>query len=92
MNQAWKLYIIRCRNNTLYTGITMDVERRFLEHSEQGAKCAKYLRGKAPLDLVYVECYENKRAAMQAEISVKSLSKRQKESLIINGRKAKLLS
>lgn len=77
--------MIRCHDNSLYTGVSMDVERRFKEHQEQGARCAKYLRGKAPLVLVFMDSFDSKRLAMQAEIKVKSLTKQQKESLISIG-------
>ena len=48
----WHLYIIRCGDDTLYTGITTDVARRFGEHECGGPKAAKYLRGRGPLRLV----------------------------------------
>jgi hypothetical protein len=41
--------MIRCADNSLYTGITIDLDRRFAEHQSQGKKCAKYLKGKSPL-------------------------------------------
>ena len=48
---SWFVYIIRCGDLSLYTGIATDVDRRFAEHESQGAKAAKYLRGATPLDL-----------------------------------------
>lgn len=78
----WFLYIIRCADNSLYTGVTMDVERRFQEHASQGHKCAKYLRGKGPLSLVYVSKPLSKKDAHRYEHQVKSWPKRQKEHLI----------
>jgi len=78
----WFLYLIRCNDNTLYTGITIDLERRFAEHSEQGKKCAKYLKGKAPLDLVFTSSAgANKSTASRLEFYVKRLPKAQKERL-----------
>jgi putative endonuclease len=81
MNE-WHLYIIQCRDGTLYTGITLDVERRFAEHVSQGAKSAKYLKGKGPLTLVFSEVVGEKGLAYQVERKVKRLSKKRKTDLI----------
>ncbi len=79
----WFLYIIRCNDNSLYTGITIDLERRFEEHRSQGKKCAKYLKGKSPLLLVFTtEAGKNKSEASRLESRIKRLSKRQKERLV----------
>ncbi|WP_108652740.1 GIY-YIG nuclease family protein [Dongshaea marina] len=78
----WFLYLVRCANNTLYTGITTDVERRFAEHQAQGGRCAKYLRGKQPLTLAFHTRIGSKSAALKAEFRLKALSKRQKEALL----------
>ena len=53
MEQTWKLYILRCRDGSLYTGITTDVEKRFAAHN--AGKGAKYTRGRGPWELVYSE-------------------------------------
>jgi len=79
----WFLYLIRCRNNTLYTGITTDVNRRFAEH--QAGKGAKYLRGKSPLLLVYQQAVGSHADALKTEISIKKLSKKDKERMILGG-------
>ncbi len=78
----WHLYMIRCKDGSLYTGITNDVTRRFAEHQAQGPKCAKYLRGKGPLKLVYVEEIGSRAEALRAEIRLKGQSKAQKEAVI----------
>ncbi|MCC6208749.1 MAG: GIY-YIG nuclease family protein [Gammaproteobacteria bacterium] len=78
----WQLYIIRCRDNSLYTGVTKDVTRRFQEHSTEGAACAKYLRGKGPFTLVYTCAVGSRPEALRAEHRVKSLSKEAKERLV----------
>ena len=83
-NDKWWVYIIRCKDNSLYTGITTDVVRRFAEHQEQGKKCAKYLRGRLPLKLVFTQLVGDKVAASSKEYAIKKLSKQQKELLIIN--------
>jgi putative endonuclease len=79
----WFLYLIRCSDNSLYTGITLDLERRFAEHEEQGKKCAKYLKGKAPLELVFSSpAGQTKSQASRLEFHVKRLAKKQKERLV----------
>lgn len=80
--QTWYLYIIKCRDKSLYTGIALDVKRRFREHSEQGTRCAKYLRGKAPLKLVYKRKIGTRSQALRMEHRVKHLSKSQKKLLV----------
>lgn len=82
-SKPWFLYIIRCADDSLYTGITIDVDRRFAEHQEQGKKCAKYLRGKAPLELVFTtSAGGNKSEASKLELQIKKRSKQTKERLI----------
>ena len=76
--QKWYLYIIRCADDSLYTGITLDLHRRFDEHSSNGPKCAKYLRGRQPLTMIYHTEFDDKSAALKAEIKVKKLTKAQK--------------
>lgn len=78
---TWSLYIIRCGDSSLYTGITTDVERRFKEHLEQGPKCAKYLRGRGPLELVYSQQVGNRADALRKELQIKALSKSDKEAI-----------
>jgi putative endonuclease len=78
----WFLYMIRCRDGSLYTGITTDVARRFSEHSEQGDKCARYLRGRAPLELVFYIKVGGRSRASQLELLVKRFSKSQKELIV----------
>jgi putative endonuclease len=78
----WSLYIIRTRGGALYTGITTDVARRFAEHQTGGPRCAKYLRGRRPLQLVFQQEIGTRSAALQAETAVKKLPKAAKEALI----------
>lgn len=77
---VWFLYMIRCRGGQLYTGITTDVARRFAEH--QRGTGAKYLRGKAPLELVYQRKIGSRSEALKAESAIKRLSKSDKETVI----------
>jgi len=81
-SSLWFLYMIRCKGNMLYTGITTDVERRFKEHIS--GKGAKFLRGKAPLDLVYQKEIGSHSDALKEEIRIKKLSKAAKEAMIQN--------
>jgi putative endonuclease len=78
----WYLYMIKCRDDSLYTGITVDVERRFRDHVSQGSRCAKYLKGRAPLRLMFAVQIGDKRAAHQVERRVKQLRKSKKLALI----------
>ncbi len=80
----WHLYMIRTRLNTLYTGITRDVDRRFTEHSTEKGKGAKYLRSKGPFDLVYQTKIGSHAKALKAEFCIKKMSKQKKEQLILN--------
>ena len=77
---CWSLYLVRCRNGTLYTGITTDVERRFEEHCNGSG--AKYLRGRGPLELVFHCAAGDRGAALRLEHQVKRLSKADKERLV----------
>ena len=79
---AWFVYLIRTASGSLYTGITTDVQRRFNEHQDGGAKAAKSLRGKGPLTLVYIAATENRSLASKIESRIKRLNKREKEKLV----------
>lgn len=79
---SWYLYIIRCANSHLYTGVTTDVTRRFAEHQSGGPKAAKFLKGKGPLTLMYQETLVDRSSALKREIAVKKLSRLQKLQLI----------
>ncbi|MFC1591297.1 GIY-YIG nuclease family protein [Thermodesulfobacteriota bacterium] len=74
--------MVRCRDNTLYAGVATDVARRFSEHCAQGVKCAKYLKGRGPLKLVYRLEAGSRSAALRIEHSIKKLGKAGKESLV----------
>lgn len=74
--------MIKTRMNTLYTGISTDVNRRLSEHSGNSKRGARYLRGKGPLELVWSEVVGSKGDALVLEYQVKKLNRRQKQSLI----------
>lgn len=76
----WYLYILRCGDGTLYTGITTDVARR-LEAHRQG-RGAKYTRGRGPLELAYQEGCGTHSQALKREAAVKRLPRQEKEALI----------
>ena len=77
----WSLYMVRCADGSLYTGISNDVEARFQQHQSQGPRCAKYLRGKGPIELAFSVAVGSRAEASRAEYWVKRLSKTEKEAL-----------
>jgi len=88
----WSIYMIKTRLNTLYTGISTDVERRFKEHSGGSKRGARYLKGKGPLELVWHQTVGSKSDALVLEYKVKKLSRQQKLSLITGALDLALLS
>ncbi len=83
MDKVWHLYILRCGDGTLYTGIAVDVEKRFAAHA--AGKGAKYTRGRGPLTLLYQEVCGDHTQALRRELEVKKLSRQEKEQLILEG-------
>lgn len=78
----WYLYILRCRDDSLYTGITTDVEKRLEAH--RAGKGAKYTRGRGPLELVYREECGDHSEALKRELEIKALPREEKLKLIKN--------
>jgi len=78
----WHLYLVRCNDGSLYTGITTDVARRFTEHQKNNGAGAKYLRGRGPLVLVFQKKLGSKSLALGVESKIKKLPKARKEELI----------
>ncbi len=78
--RAWFVYIIHCSDDSLYTGITTDLERRYKQHSQQQG--AKYFRGRQPKELVYQESGHNRSTASKREMEIKKLSRLNKLQLI----------
>ena len=78
----WYLYILRCGDGSLYTGITTDVEKRLEAH--RLGRGAKYTRGRGPLKLVYKEACGDHSAALRREIEIKDLTREEKLKLIQN--------
>ena len=73
-------YILKCNDNSLYTGWTNDITHRLKMHNE--GKGAKYTRGRGPLELVYLEEFETKQEAMSREAKIKRLTRKEKLLLI----------
>lgn len=83
MSEAvWWIYMLRCGDGSLYTGIATDVDRRFSEHESQKEKCAKYLRGRLPLEVVFRREVGTRSEASKEELRVKTLSRAKKLGLI----------
>ena len=80
MTDGHYVYVLRCADDTLYTGYTTDVERRVSEHD--AGEGAKYTRGRTPVELVYVEEFDSKSAAMSREYEIKQRSRTGKERLV----------
>jgi putative endonuclease len=76
----WCVYMLLCDDNTIYTGITNDLKKRFENHIL--GKGAKYLRGRKPLEIVYTENFQNRSMATKREMEIKKLNRRKKEELI----------
>jgi putative endonuclease len=78
----WFVYIVRCADDSLYTGITKDVDRRIQEHNEGDKLAAKYTRARRPVVLVYQETCESRSVATKREIEIKKLSREEKEEFL----------
>lgn len=76
----WHLYLVRCNDGSLYTGISTDVQRRFDAHQKN--RGARRLRGRGPLELVYSHAVGQRALALQLEYRVKKLPKAEKERLV----------
>jgi UV DNA damage endonuclease len=81
---AWFLYILRCADGSLYTGITNDVLRRCKQHNAGTA--ARYTRSRLPVELVYQEPQANRSEALKRELAVKRMTRANKEWLMQQGR------
>jgi putative endonuclease len=77
---SWFVYILRCGDGSLYTGITDDVEKRLAAH--RAGKGAKYTRARLPVELVYHETFETKEEALRREHAIKQMTRAQKMKLI----------
>jgi putative endonuclease len=78
--KAYYIYILKCRDDTLYTGTTNEVGSRVSAHND--GRGAKYTKGRLPVTLVYSETLDSKSAALKREIAIKKLSRKKKIGLI----------
>jgi len=81
MNKEWYVYIVKCSDNSLYTGITVDLERRVEEHNTS-KKGAKYTSSRRPVHLVYSETQQDRSSASKRESAIKKLSRSEKLTLL----------
>jgi len=79
---AWFVYILRCADDSLYTGITTNLQKRLDQHNGINKKGAKYTHSRRPVVLVYQETLDSRSSASKREHEIKSLKKHQKEVLI----------
>lgn len=77
---SWTVYILRCADGTLYTGVTNDLDARLQKHTDGTG--AKYTRGRGPFKLLLSEAYPSRGAAQKREAAIKALKKEQKMALI----------
>ena len=77
---TWTLYVLRCRDGSLYAGITTDLERRL--HQHQDGQASRYTRGRGPVKIVYSEPCASRSQALKRERAVKALSRDAKERLL----------
>lgn len=82
--QSWHLYLVRCANGDLYTGISTDVQRRFEQHANN--RGARRLKGKGPLELAFSCEVGDRSTALRLEHRVKKLNKAEKEALVCGQR------
>ena len=80
-NITWFVYILQCKDNSLYTGITTDLKRRIEEHNSSD-KGARYTRNRRPVSLVYSETKKNRSEASKRESAIKKLTRNDKIALI----------
>lgn len=86
MTSTWTVYILRCADGTLYTGIAKDVERRCRQHDAGTA--SKYTRSRRPVKLVYREEQPDRGAALKRELAIKALDRRGKLVLVRSRKKS----
>ncbi|MEK6697481.1 MAG: GIY-YIG nuclease family protein [Nitrospirota bacterium] len=82
--KKWFLYILKCGDDTLYTGITNDMQRRLRQHNDGSA--SRYTRSRLPVKVVYFEPCGNRSCALKKERAVKRLSRKEKEKYIEKGK------
>jgi putative endonuclease len=81
---GWHLYVVRTVDNSMYAGISTNVQRRFKEHLAQGRKTAKYLLAHKPQSLVFSQAVGDRALALKVEYHFKRLSKKEKELIVVS--------
>lgn len=79
----WMVYLTRCGDDTLYCGITTDVDRRVREHNQ--GRGARYTRTRTPVELVYAECHPDRATASKREYEIKQMTRQEKDDLVEYG-------
>tara|TARA_B100000768_G_C11263915_1_gene370111 strand:+ start:43 stop:297 length:255 start_codon:yes stop_codon:yes gene_type:complete len=79
--KEWYVYIVQCSDNSLYTGITVDLDRRLNEHNTSN-KGAKYTRSRRPVQMMYSETHETRSLASKREYAIKQLTRKEKLNLL----------
>jgi putative endonuclease len=79
---SWFVYILRCADDSLYTGITIDLDRRLIEHNSDNKKGARYTRARRPVQMVFHQACDDRSEASKLEYQVKMLSREQKLELL----------
>jgi putative endonuclease len=85
---GWTVYILRCADGSLYTGVTKDVARRVAEHNSHRSLAARYTRARRPVSLVYQERAATRSAACRREYRIKQMTRSEKQALVSGRRKA----
>jgi putative endonuclease len=80
---SWMVYVVRCKDGSLYTGVTTDPERRLAEHNRGSG--AAYTRSRLPVALIYLEVAADRSHALQREHAIKRMSRAEKEALPLLG-------
>ncbi len=86
---AWVVYILRCADDSLYTGITNDICRRLQEHNHDQQLSSKYTWSRRPSIVIYTEKAINRSAAMRRELAIKKMSRKKKTQLILTATESK---
>ncbi len=82
MAASWQVYLVKCADGTLYTGVAADLERRLLQHNGELAGGPKYTRGRRPVKLLWCAVAANRSEAQQREAAIKKLRRSEKLSLL----------
>ena len=79
MDAAWVVYILRCADDTLYTGVTNDLDQRLRKHADGTG--AKYTRNRGPYEVIFTEGHPDRSSALKREAAIKALSRSEKQKL-----------